>query len=180
MKYIWQLLTALMMLILGGGGPLIKAQVTDVHRVKAAFIYQFTKYIEWPDQYSVGVEQEAFLIEVVGDSPIFESLQELAKVKRVKDDPIKVVFVENISDLEPANFVIVNSSDESVLRRIREKLSGTGSVIISHADGFASKGAMINFFSEEGRLRFEINRGLVSEANLKFSSQLLKLARLVE
>lgn len=150
------------------------------YKVETAFIYQFTNYVEWPQNNTSAAALEYFVISVVGSSPIVQELEALAKIKTVKGKKIQVNRVENSALLERSNIIVMTSSDETLLRQTVQKANGSGALIISYSEGFAHKGAMINFFQEDGRLRFEINRNALENQKLQASSQLLKLARLIK
>ena len=146
-------------------------------RIKAAFVYQFTNYIDWPDD--ALKPKSAFVIDVVGRSPLIDELQALAKAKTVKGRPIEVA-ADDGSRAAAAQVVIVNTTDEAVLARLAAKLKNTPCLIVSEGPDFARKGSMVNFFVEQGRLRFEVNRSAVTAARLHIAAPLLALARLVD
>lgn len=148
----------------------------DQHKVETAFIYQFTNYIQWPSE----VASENFVITVLGNSPIIEHLEELAKLKTVKGRKIAIHRALETQQIKKSEIVIITSADEKHLHEVTRKNREGGTLIITSSKGFAEKGAMINFIVNEGRLQFEINRSSLENAKLQISSQLLKLAKLVE
>lgn len=150
-------------------------------RVKAAFIYQFTNYIVWPgEKEATTPSHAAFIITVVGKSALVDELSKLAQTKKIKGRPIEIVITEDPGKIVPSQIVIINTSDAAVLLKIAGKLKNNSSLIVSHGTDFAKKGAMINFFVEDERLRFEINRTFIAQAKLQVGSQLLSLAKLVD
>ncbi len=156
------------------------ADVENEHRVKTAFIYQFTNYVEWPKDQRTLAATEPFLVTIIGNSPLVQELHNIAKAKTVKGRPIEIDHLQDSSKIRKSQMIIIAGSDDKALRDILERTKNMGALIISHADGFAKKGSMINFFIEDGRLRFEINRPALEEGQLQVSSQLLKLAKIVE
>jgi hypothetical protein len=163
--------------------PPSSAQAQDsarVDKVKAAFIYQFTNYIDWPDDAGLKKPTDHFVIEIFGSTSLRDELLLLAQSKTVKGHVIEVVVAEDIGRLKPAPIVIVATNEETILSKAVGKLKNTPSLIVSQGPDFAKKGAMINFFVEKDRLRFEINRNGMANARLKAGSQLLALAKLVE
>jgi len=147
-------------------------------RVKAAFVYQFTNYIDWPED--TLKSKAPFVIDVIGRSPLVDELQALAKVKTVKGHHIEVAALDDGARIATAHVIIINTGDEAVVARIAAKLKNTPCLIISEGPDFARKGAMINFFVEQDRLRFEVNRSAVAAAKLHVAAPLLTLARLVD
>jgi hypothetical protein len=167
-------------LLLGVLAPrLIFAQVSSQEeRLKAAFVYQFTNYVEWPKSV-FKTPQDPFVIEVVGKSPLVEELQKLAQTKKVAGHPITIMVTDE-GHMSPAQMVILSGGDEAVLAKIAAKLKSSPCLLVTQGADFAKKGAMINFFVDQERLRFEINRAAVEAAHLHVGSQLLSLAKLVE
>lgn len=143
--------------------------------LKAAFIYNFTKYINWnkPDNRS------DFVIGVIGDSPIIESLDEIAKTHTVNNKRIVVKSFNNLSQLDQCDILFIPKDNtfplESILRNV-----GNGVLTISEQPGFAKRGTTFNFTIVNNKLKFEANLHAINDANLKVSSQLLKLATIVD
>ena len=155
------------------------AGTAEEYKIETAFIYQFTNYIDWPEL-PLAQAAEAFVITVFGETQALSELEDLAKTKKVKTRQIKVYGISEISQLKKSNIIFITSRETSILQKIAEKAKGSHALLISHTPGFAKKGAMINFYNEEGRLRFELNQNSLKDEKLNVSSQLLKLAKLVE
>ncbi|MES2769095.1 MAG: YfiR family protein [Bdellovibrionota bacterium] len=151
--------------------------LADLDRVQAAFIYQFTNYIEWPE--SKKEESADFNITVLGNSSIFQHLSEISKNKKIRDKKINLHQAQSLADLKDSQLVILVFTEEKILTSLVKKTKGSSTLIISKEKGFAEKGSMINFFLEDGKLRFEMNRERIESEKLKVSSQLLKLAKLI-
>src|SRR3989344_5142871 len=123
------------------------------HQLQAAFVYQFTNFVEWPSEGPAG---EEFLISVVGETPLLPALEAVAKERTIHGRKVVVRGTDEAGQLRASSVVFLGSREEGVLRHVVESTRGSAVLIISYAEGFASKGAMINFFEENGRLRFEI------------------------
>jgi hypothetical protein len=148
-------------------------------QVKAAFIFQFRNYVTWPEGHSAN-EPRSFLISIVGrDKGLLQELEKLAKEKKMNNRPIEVKLFESADRLPKSDIIVVGTRDLETLQGVARKTKGEHTLIVSQAEDFARKGAMINFFIEDERLRFEINLGAVKKADLQISSQLLNLAKLV-
>ena len=150
-------------------------------KLKTAFIFQFAKYIEWPSDREGEKDGSRFSISLIGASPMWKFLQELAREKRIREKPIELRNVSNVTDLPKSDVVIISTDDEENISQILRKTRGTHALTVGHGDGLAERGVMINFFiTEEGKLRFEINRKAAETEGLVISSQLLKLAKIIE
>ena len=154
---------------------------SEKDKIESAFIYQFTNYIDWPLIRDQSEGAAPFVISVAGNSPIVAELEDLAKTKTVKGRKIAVHQFTDASRLTlNSSIIIIAVPDEDLLKDVIRRSKGTSALIVSFSRGFAEKGAMINFFLDEGRLRFEINRRAIENQNLRVGSQLLKLAKLIE
>ncbi|MEO7802508.1 MAG: YfiR family protein [Ginsengibacter sp.] len=141
--------------------------------LKAAFIYNFTKYIEWATPL-----EEDFTIGVIGTSPIYESLMHIAMLKKVNDKPIVVKHFDNPEDIEYCNILFVARNSGYTPITILDKVQ-RGMLTISEESGFAAQGIAFNFFITNEKLKFEVNTKSINAAGLKASSQLLKLATII-
>lgn len=138
------------------------------YQVKAMFVFNFTKYVEWPDADQAG----AFTIGVVGESEITEPLEKIAAQKKVGDRKIVVKKITT-EDEEYCNIIIVSRAKLGKLEAIEKKQAGRGVLIISDE---SSRSAAINLITRDNKIRFEINQSLAKSGGVKISSQLLSLA----
>ncbi len=144
------------------------------NRIKAAFVYNFCKFVEWPTK-PVG----NLVVGVVGDAAVnafFDSIDG----KIVRGTPITVHSVGTMNDLVDCHVVYVAAQHSIELETLLEHLDGLPVLTVSDIDGFCERGGMIRLVQQRGKLRFNINRGTADRAHLSISSQLLKMATLVE
>lgn len=143
--------------------------------LKAAFIYNFTKYIDWGNYNG----RNEFVIDVLGDTPIENSLEQIAKDNTVNDKPIVVHILDNPSKARDCDILFISKDCGFTLKKILSKIS-KGVLTISEQPGYAEQGTAFNFIIINNRLKFEANLNAISSAGLKAGSQLLKLAKIVE
>ena len=148
------------------------AQNYNLHTV---FIYSFTRYVIWPEEYNQG----DFEILVLGDSPMYETLLEMSQKKKVGERSIKVTKIANSSEIRKCNIVFVPSGKSSALGDVISKVSNQPILIITEEPGLGSKGSDINFIMKEGKLAFELNQSAVARQNLKIANELSRLAILI-
>ncbi|HYG03574.1 MAG TPA: YfiR family protein [Chryseosolibacter sp.] len=148
------------------------AQNYNLHTV---FIYSFTRYVIWPEDYNKG----DFEILVLGDTPMYETLVEMAKKKKVGERTIKVTKISNPSEIRKSNIVFVPSDKSASLGDVISKVSNQSILIITEEPGLGSKGSDINFIMKEGKLAFELNQSAVARQNLKIANELSRLAILI-
>ena len=146
------------------------------YELKAAFIYQIARFVEWPP----AAQKDAPLqLCVLGGNPFGAALHTISG-KPVGERKIEVALLDMDMDTRKCAMLFVATPAEKHLERIAALARGSGMLTLGDTTGFAQRGAMVNFFPENGKIRFEINTAASRRAGLKISSQLLRLARIVE
>jgi len=145
------------------------------YELKAAFIYQISRFVEWPPSPVAG----APLRLCVFGGNTFGTALDTIRNKPVDERKMEVSLLDMNADIRECNMLFIAAPAEKHLERIAALSRGAGMLTIGDTQGFAQRGAMVNFFVENGKIRFEINLEASRRAGLKISSQLLKLARIV-
>lgn len=173
------LITMLAGSVEGGALPAEAASPPPLeYQVKAAFLYQFIKFIEWPPQ-TFQATRETVVVGVLGESLMTSALPPI-EGKEAKGRRVVVKQFKGVEELEFCHVLFISSSAEGHLGSILKTLKGSSTLTVSDMDGFARRGGMINFIVVENKIQFEINVEAAERANLKISSQLLRLARVVQ
>jgi len=162
--------------LLLSSGSLAYAEPTE-YEVKAAFIYNFAKFVDWPPK--LGGDAHPLRLCVLGKNPFGSALEEI-KGKAVKERKLEVALLDLAASARECDLLFISASAEKHLERIVALSRGAEVVTIGDTEGFAQQGVMINFYSENGKVRFEINLDTVRRGGLKVSSKLLILARIVD
>jgi hypothetical protein len=139
--------------------------------LKAAFIYNFTKYIDW-DGYG---RDSIFTIGVAGDSPIIESLNAIAAGSKINNKRIVVKKIMSGAEIPDCDILFISKNCRLSLNYILTKIK-PGELTVSEQPGFAEAGTAFNFVVINNRLKFEANLKAIASAGLKAGAQLLKLA----
>jgi len=147
------------------------------YEVKAAFIYNFLKFIDWPDGAFAGRSDTVNLC-VLGDDPFGTALNSIEE-ETVKDKKIITKHYNKFIDLKKCHILFICSSERKQLTEILDTLKGMNILTVSDTKGFAQQGVVINFYIEEDKVRFEINQDAANRSGLKISSKLLSLAKIV-
>lgn len=142
--------------------------------LKAVFIYNFTKYIEWDSSNT----DNSFVIGILGSTPVASSLTEIAKVNMVGDKKIVVRRWSRPEDIRRCHILFISRNSGSPLRSVLAK-TGKGILTISEEEGYANLGTALNFIIRNDKLKFEANLKAISDAGLNAGSQLLKLAVII-
>ena len=165
------LLAGVFVLAVEGGAA--AAQPVDEYQVKAAFLYNFAKFVEWPAGAFKG-PADPILICVSEESPILGPLEETVKGKLVGERPL---VIQRGFRGGRCHMVFVGAGSKRT--GITEELKTAGSLTVGETDGFTTDGGMVAFKRENGRIRVEINIDAAERAKLRISSKLLNLATVV-
>jgi len=155
----------------------VAAQASGEYSVKAAFLYNFPKFVEWPADASG--EDSSFLLGVLGDDPFGESLDQIVGGKTVNGRRIVVRRLKWGEDLRQCQMLFISSSEQRRLPQIFARLKGASVLTVGETDQFVNQGGIIRLVIADGKVRFDINAGAAKQARLRLSSKLLSLARAV-
>lgn len=146
--------------------------------LKAAFLFNFAKFIEWPAR-SFTSPQSVFTICVLGRDPFGHVLDDTLQGKMIKDRPLAVRRLKDKTEARSCQMVFVSGSQSAQLAEVLESVRGTSVLLVGDTNGFAAAGGTIELTLEGNRVRFTINTDAAGRAGLIFSSKLLVLAKLV-
>ncbi|QQS55390.1 MAG: YfiR family protein [Candidatus Competibacteraceae bacterium] len=149
----------------------------DEYAVKAAYLYNFAKFVEWPPEVFSATDSP-LVICIAGDNPFGTALEAL-RDKVVEGRPVEVRHIPTATGLDRCNVVFIGRAEQRRLKTVLAELARLPILTVSDIGGFAQAGGMIGLFETEQRIRFNINIMAARQANLKLSSQLLKLATIV-
>lgn len=144
-------------------------------KFKALFLYNFTKYIDWPSSY----QQGNFVIAVVGNSNIVNELNVISSKKKVGNQSIEVKKVSNPSQLGKCHIVYLPSYKSGSLRSTLTSLQNKNTLIVTDGNNLVQQGAGINFIETGGKQGFEIKKANIEKKGLKVSGSLLSLGTVV-
>jgi hypothetical protein len=149
----------------------VQAQTAD-YRFHSVFIYNFTKYIQWPAEHQSG----DFIIGVLGSSAISAELEKMAANKTVGAQKIVVKKFKSITEAADCHILFLPSTGNYNFDDVRNKFKGKPTLIITEKSGLAQKGSGINFIMQDNKWKFELNEAATQSAGLKVSRELSKLA----
>ena len=155
-----------------------RGQEIDEYQVKAAFLYNFAKFVEWPSQ-AFKTSQDPIVVCVLGHNPFGNALQEVIRGKSVDGRAFAFRQVANAGEADTCQILFVSSAEAKHFRSLCGNLKPAGILTVGEAQGFAANGGVINFKLDDGRVHFEINVDAAERAQLHISSKLLSLAQIV-
>jgi hypothetical protein len=148
------------------------------YQVKAAFLYNFAKFVDWPSDAFAG-PQAPFVIAILGGNPFGDMLKTL-KGKSVKGHPLVVREAASPDALDDCHLVFFAAGERARHAEWLRQADRPGVLTVGDSDGFIQKGGAINMVVVEGRVAIEVNPDAAHRAKLSVSSKLLSLARIVK
>ncbi len=153
-------------------------QSATEYEVKAGFLYNFSLFVRWPDS-AFENSRSPIVFGVYGKDPFGRTLDRTLAGKRAHDREIVIRRIQRPQDINGCHLLFVPQSSTDELRRVFGQVAGQPVLIVGEQDGFATQGGLINFYLEQNRVRFEINPGEARRREVRISSKLLGLARIV-
>jgi len=155
--------------------PAVATAISE-YKVKAAFLLNFGKYVEWPSSAQGG----ALEICVLGRDPFGSTLDDTLAGRTVGSRSVKARRVSSSADADECSILFVSRADQARVSDVVARFADSPVLLVGEQDRFARQGGMINFVEVNQQVRFEINEAAAKRAGLKISSQLLKLATIVD
>jgi hypothetical protein len=143
------------------------------YAIKAAFVYNFLKFIDWP---SGG--NRPLVVGVFGSNPFGSALTNL-NGKTAKGRTISVRQINGVADAESCDVLFIPASEADRQQQLLQAVRGSSVLTIGERRGFAQSGGVINFVVEDDKVRFEVNPAAAERAKLSIGSEMLKLAKIV-
>jgi hypothetical protein len=155
------------------------------YKIKAGYLYNFTKFVTWPE-----INSETFNLCILGEDPFGELIDPIEK-RSAFGRPIKLFRFDSLDALKRTNnkphchIIFVSSS----LGSVRKDIIGDGTLVIrdlnktltvGESDNFAMQGGMIGFVNREGRIKLQVNLKKIKQSDLKVSAKLLEVSEIVE
>ena len=154
------------------------AQEANEYEVKAAYLYNFARFVEWPDNVSLD-PNGPLVIAILGRDPFGGEIDRFIQGKTVNGRRLVIKRFSSLEAYEQCHILFVSSSEKRNLPRILAAVRNSGVLTVSETDRFAQIGGIINFITIENSIRFEINQAAAERVGLKISYKLLSLGRVV-
>jgi hypothetical protein len=151
------------------------AQDRPVHEVYSMMVFNFTKYVQWPDHTANG----EFVIGVIGNPEIYNTLTAWYGGKPKGSKTYVIKNFKSSAEVTDCHVVFVDKSKSGEFEALNDKVKGKGTLIITDKQGLGEKGSGINFKTVDNKLRFELNQKALETSNLKVSGALSSMAILI-
>jgi hypothetical protein len=165
---------SLVSLLAVGSGSAQEAAPTE-YQLKAAFLLNFAKFVEWP-QAAFDGPTSSINLGVLGENPFGDTLKRTVQDKKVNNRPVEIRVFRSPAEVTNVHMLFICTSEKEHLREEIKGLSGAPVLTVGEMDGFIEAHGMIKFVWEGKKIRFQINEVEANNAHLKISSKLMSLA----
>jgi len=149
------------------------------YELKAAYLYNFGKFVQWPEQ-TFKNATDPFVIGIYGTNPFGEVLQQTIQNKTLQNRPVIIISITNPQDAATCNILFISKTNKLELNQIFQALANKPVLTIGdNISEFCQMGGIINFTVQHSQKRFEINNKASARVQLIISSKLLSLSRIV-
>lgn len=146
--------------------------------VKAVFLFNFAQFAEWPPEVFSN-PQSPIVIGVLGEDPFGRVLDDVVKGEVVRSRQLVVERFGRVDDIKTCHILFISPSENEKYEQIFARLQGRSILTVGDTEGFATRGGMIRFLTEQNRIRLRVNVGAARAAGLTVSSRLLRAAEIV-
>ncbi len=148
------------------------------YQIKVAFLYHFATFVDWPS--STYKDTDGHLrICIMGKDPFGESLDATLRTKKIGSHPLEIYRNPSTTTLKHCHMLYLAAAQSSQLRTYRQQYGSANVLTVGENDIFIQHGGMIKFFLDDQKVRFAINPDAINKTNLKVSSKLLRLAKII-
>ncbi len=148
------------------------------HRLKAVFLFNFTRFVEWPPS-AFAAPDSPFVIGVFGRDPFGADLDEVARGETVNGRPLLIKRVQTVQDGAACQILFIPETERANLDEILAAVTHSNTLTVSDLDGSAQRGAMIRLVTDRDKVRLRINVESARAAGLMISSKLLRASEIV-
>jgi hypothetical protein len=151
------------------------AQDRPMHEVYGAMVFNFTKYVQWPDHADAG----EFVIGIVGNADLFTTLNTWYGGKPRGNKTYVIKKFNSAADITNCHVVFIDKSKSGEFEAVNNKVKGKGTLVITDKAGLGERGSGINFKNVDNKLKFELNQRALEASNLKVAGALSSMAILI-
>jgi hypothetical protein len=144
-------------------------------QVKAAFIYNFTRFVDWPPE-AFESANAPFVIGVLGNDPVASYLEDLVKDEKLDTHNIIVQRFTDLKQIDQCNILFISAEEAAKNNKLIPSINRKGILTVSDVTDFSKWGGVVRFFKEANRLRLQINPAEAKAAQLTISSKLLSIS----
>ncbi|MEP7164724.1 MAG: YfiR family protein [Ferruginibacter sp.] len=156
----------------------LRAQSTPEYQLKAVFIYNFTRFVDWPPTAFESYNDD-FVIGIIGNDPFGQALEATVEGETIGRHAIRIKRFQDVKQIDHCHILFINSNDPPEIKNIISDLNNRNILTVSDAANFARMGGIIGFFTDKNKIRMQINGDAAKNARLSISSKLLSVAQVL-
>ena len=157
-------------------GPVMASAGTPhEHAVKAAYLYRFSFFVEWPGT-AFASDASPLVIGVIGRDPFKAALDRTLKGKTMKGRSVKTRRFADPGMIENCHILYVGDEDGKMVEKVLRRVRGEPTLVVGNGKDFLARGGIIQFVEQSERIRFRIDNAAARRVGLRISSKLLQLA----
>ncbi len=168
-------ITGLVILCLFFSAGSLNAQsiISREYKIKAVFLFNFTQFVEWPPA-AFSSPNAPFIIGILGDDPFGNSIDETINNEKVNGHPLVVQRYHDVKEIKNCHILFINTDPE----KIKDDLAAISTHILTVGDAgnFVRMGGMIRFFTENNKIRLQVNPDAARAAEISISAKLLRVS----
>jgi hypothetical protein len=157
------------------GAPALLDASSKVYEIKAAFIYNFAQFTQWPES-AFASNDSPFVLAFIGDTDLESALQQVLSGKAIAGHPIVLKHLDSANQISSCHLLFVPESQDNHLDEIFNAIGNQPILTVGETTKFMLAGGVIRLFIADGRIRFEIDPDAADKAGLRLSSRLMSLA----
>lgn len=147
-------------------------EVDTTAKMRALYVYQFTKYIEWP----ASTKQGNFVVGVLGNTHVYQELVNTTANKKVGTQSLEIILYNNLAAVEKCQILLVSKENSDNIKDIVNKIKQHHTLVVTERAGLAKQGAAISFIVQENKQKFELSKTNAEKNELRISANLETLA----
>jgi len=155
-----------------------RAQLVDEEQVKAAYIYNFLKFAEWPAE-AFATPTDPIRLCVLDDSRFYSQVMHVVKDRTIAGRSIVAVPIHNADKARHCHLLFINSAHNGEVDRLFESLHGSNVLTIGETETFVDRGGIIGFVTQDSQVHFQVNHKAATQYRIRLSSRLLSVAKRV-
>jgi len=162
-----------------GRGVASEESAPGEYEVKAAFLFHFAQFVDWPAR-TFPSSEAPVVIGILGEDPFGSVLDGMVKGESIGARPLAVKRLASESEISGCQILFVSRSEKKIVPTLLQRLKEQPVLTVSEVDHFCEAGGAVHFIIEDTRVRFEINPDAPRLAGIKVNSNLLRVGRIVQ
>lgn len=148
------------------------------YRLKAVYLFNFLQFIEWPANVYEN-EESPVVVGIFGKDPFEKIIDETFSAEKAGSHPIQIIRFRKLEEMSSCHVLFISSSEKEISSASLKSLAESSILTVSDMENFAERGGSIGFYLENNKIKFEINMLALRQAQLKVSSKLMRLAKII-